>query len=206
MGRKDSTVLRDFPAFNNRMIIATLQICKHWAREKYELNMGDSSWKSKGLNNLRKDGKILSGSAAPLLFFLMADNNSSMTVEIIIRFWQVGLADSAKVVQKNVCFGFDVSNNVTVVWNGFISWIDVWSTVQTLNNFLHVCSIRVGLRVLEKVFSTVCLGLYYSLGAFAASIDLFLLILINCLRNVIASADFSSHVWMHAKFRLLAWL
>ena len=69
MGRKDSTVLRDFPAFSNRMIIATLQIWKHWAREKYELNMGDSSWRSKGLNNLRKDGKILSGSAAPLLLY-----------------------------------------------------------------------------------------------------------------------------------------
>ena len=74
MGRKDATSLRDFPAFRNGMIVATLQIRGQWASEKDELNMDSNSWRAKGPNDLRNEGGMLSGPAAPLPFiFSMAD-------------------------------------------------------------------------------------------------------------------------------------
>ena len=56
------------------MIVATLQIQGQLAIENDELNMDNNSWRAKGPSDLRNEGGILSGPAAPLPFiFLMAD-------------------------------------------------------------------------------------------------------------------------------------
>ena len=143
--------------------MATLQILGEWAREKDELNMDSNSWRAKRPNALRKDGGMSSGPAAPLLFvYLMADNNSHIwsgtqpsssidgassvcwsDVEITICFWHVELANPGIAVHRNVSFGFDATDIATVVRHGFVWWISIWGTVQTLNDFPHIWSIWV---------------------------------------------------------------
>ena len=66
MGRKDVNSLGDFPAFSNRMTVATLQIRGQCASEKDESNMDSNSWRAEGLSDLRNEDGMLSGPAAPL--------------------------------------------------------------------------------------------------------------------------------------------
>ena len=68
IGQKDATSLGDVAAISNGMLVGTLQLCGQWASAKDELNMDSSSWRVRGLNNLRNKGGMLSRSAAPLPF------------------------------------------------------------------------------------------------------------------------------------------
>ena len=73
MGWNEATSLGDFPALSGGMIVATIQIRGQWASENDELKMDSNSWRAKGPSDLRNEGGILSGPAAPLPFiFLMA--------------------------------------------------------------------------------------------------------------------------------------
>ena len=71
MGRKDATLLEDFPALSNGMIMATLQIHGQSASENDELNMDNNSWRARGPSDLRNEGGMLSGPAPPLPFILL---------------------------------------------------------------------------------------------------------------------------------------
>ena len=74
MGWKDATLLGDFPALSNGMIMATLQIHGQSASENDELNMDNNSWRARGPRALGNEGRMLSGPAASLPFILlMAD-------------------------------------------------------------------------------------------------------------------------------------
>ena len=74
MGRNEATSQGDFPALSSGMIVATLQIRGQRASENDELNLDNNSWRAKGSSDLRNEGGVLSGPAAPLPFiFLIAD-------------------------------------------------------------------------------------------------------------------------------------
>ena len=66
MEQKDATSLGDFPDFSNGMTMTTIQICGQCARKRYELSMDSNSWRAKGPSDLRNEGGMLSGPAAPL--------------------------------------------------------------------------------------------------------------------------------------------
>ena len=67
---------------SNGMIVPTLQIRGQWASEKDELNMDSNSWRAKVPNDLRNEGGMFSGPAAPLPFiFFMANINPPREVE-----------------------------------------------------------------------------------------------------------------------------
>ena len=77
MGQNEATSLGDVPALSSGMIVATLQIRGQRASDNDELNMDNNSWRAKGPSDLRNEGGILSGPAAPLRFiFLIADCDS----------------------------------------------------------------------------------------------------------------------------------
>ena len=76
MGRNEATSQGHFPALSNGTIVATIQIRGQQASENDELNLGSNSWRAKGRSDLRNEGGMLSGPAAPLPFiFLIADCN-----------------------------------------------------------------------------------------------------------------------------------
>ena len=150
MGQKDATSLGDFPAFSNGMILATLQIRGQWANENNELNMDSISWRTKRTSDLRNEGGMLSGPAAPLPFiFLMADNNSpiwsvapafiankwcfktffELSVDVTIELWYIEFADPSVLVYEDVGFGFDVSDGSTVMGRCFDERVGISSAV-----------------------------------------------------------------------------
>ena len=81
MGRNKAISQVDFPALSIGMKVATLQIRGQRASENDELKIDNNSWRAKGPSDLRKEARILSGSAAPLPFiFLMADCSSLIRI------------------------------------------------------------------------------------------------------------------------------
>ena len=83
IGRKEAASLGDFPPFNNGIMVATPQICGQSVRWNEVLNMEESSWRAKGLSDLRNVGGMSSGPAAPLHFiFWIADRSSNMLMKV----------------------------------------------------------------------------------------------------------------------------
>ena len=139
MRQKDATLLGDFPALSNGMIEA-IQMRRHWAREKGELNMDSSSWRAKGPSDLRNEDRILSGADASLPFnFFMADSNSPIwggpqvsssrwCVEtflelfdvVSISLWHIKFADPGAVIYEYIGLGFDVGDGSTFVGHHFV--------------------------------------------------------------------------------------
>ena len=128
---------------------------------------------------------------------------SKWRLRITMSFWHAELADPGTVLHENVSFGFDVGYSATVVWHGFICWIGIWGTFQTLNDFWHIWSISVRHCILEKIFPIFSFGSLYSLDGITACINPCLPVLADCLTKVIVNVDFSSHVWSHPRIGFL---
>ena len=94
---------------------------------------------------------------------------SKWRLRITMSFWHAELADPGTVLHENVSFGFDVGYSATVVWHGFICWIGILGTFQTLNDFWHIWSISVRHCILEKIFPIFSFGSLYSLDGITAN-------------------------------------
>ena len=103
-------------------------------------------------------------------------------------------------VNEDVSFGFSISDGSTFVGHSFVRRISIRSTVKTLNNFARVWTVGIGHRVLEKIFSTLCLGLVDRLVSFTTSVYLLLAILMDHLTEVISNTDFGADMWSHPSF------
>ena len=68
----------------------------------------------------------------------------------------------------------------------------------------HIWVVWIRHCILKEIFPSLCLGLINSLSGFTASIDPLLSVLVDCLKEVISSTDFGSHLWSHPRFRFLA--
>ena len=109
---------------------------------------------------------------------------SKWRLRITMSFWHVELADPGTVLHENASFGFDVGYSATVVWHGFICWIGILGTFQTLNDFWHIWSISVRHCILEKIFPIFSFGSLYSLDGITACINPCLPVLADCLTKM----------------------
>ena len=107
-------------------------------------------------------------------------------------------------VNEDVSLGFNISDGSTVVGHSFVRRVSIRSTIETLDNFPHVRTIRIGHRVLEKIFPTFCYGLIDLLVSFTTTVYPLLVILMDPLMEAISVVDFGSHMWSHPRFRSLA--
>ena len=103
-------------------------------------------------------------------------------------------------VNENVSFRFNINDDSTVVGDSFVRRIIIRSTVETLNNFPHVWTVRIGHRVLEKIFPTLCPGLVDRLVSFTTSVYPLLAILMNRLTETISNTEFGSNKWSYPRF------
>ena len=108
-------------------------------------------------------------------------------------------------VNEDVSFGFNISDDSTAVRHSFVRRVSFRSTVKTLNNFPHVWTVIIGYRVLEKIFLTFFLRLVDRLGSFTTSIYPLLVVLMDRLTKAISIADFCSNMWSNPRFRSFAW-
>ena len=107
-------------------------------------------------------------------------------------------------VNEDVSFRFNISDGSTVVGHSFIRRVSVRSTLETLDNFPHVRTVRIGHCILEKIFPTFCFGLVDCVVSLTTSVYSLLTILMDRLMEAISVADFGSHMWSHPRFRYLA--
>ena len=113
----------------------------------------------------------------------------------------IEFADPGVVVNEDVSFRFNISDDSTVVGHSIIRRVSIRSTVETLNNFPHVRAAGIGHNVLEKIFPTFAFGLADCLISFTTRVYRLLAILMDRLTEVILVADFGSHMWIHPRFR-----
>ena len=132
------------------------------------------------------------------------ETSLELTVEVLIAWWYIKLADPGIAINEYVSFEIDVCEGSTVVGHCFVTRVGIKSTVQTLDEFPHIWAIWILHCVLKKIFPIFYLGLIYGFGGFMANINPLLSILIYCPTNVISSTYLWSQVWSHPRFRFLA--